>query len=964
MTQLNRITFLFQHQEALPSPSYFPIGKLLRPQPSPDCLVRPHLLQRLTLALQKKLTLVMAPAGYGKSTLVAQWLNMLESTLAEANTSLQAADVNPIWLQLSETDHGLSRFTACLAYALDYWQPGHFDHLLASLKNAAADLAPELVAELFLQELAKCPNHILLILDDFHTITHGASITFIDHLLKLAPPTVHLLLLGRNYPPLALAALRVRQQLLEFTAADLRFQQHETLRFFQQALGAEIGVQVATMVGDQIEGWAAGLRLVAMSYDMPAHHPDQTPPLVSQGPAFLTRFQWQTREFLLSEVLATLPPVLTHFLLQTAVLDLLTPELCDAVRTSGAAPTLAPPLVSSGPWITSKYYLEELYQHHFFTTRLAGATPVYRYHALFREALLHEAHQRYGSQQIATWRRVAAHWLAEQGQFEESLQLALAAEDFDFAATLVEGQTLPLIKQGCWHTLEQWLQFLPPQVIERRPALLLSKAWNSYLLLRINEVNTLLQKAEPLLRSQHNAGRSQQELEAEVAIFRSQLFFYHGRWAETIHYATLALQQLTPTQDFEQTALTAQLALCELFLDRREQAFTIAQNFWEEGYALASKQPRFLPLGILCVQTLDLNRLAKIIDQQQVSIPPHNWPEREHDWTHGLLCYYYYQRNELASAIEHALYLYDARLIARRLPLLGALYVLTMANEAQGCHHEADHYLQTLLAYIDLIDASSQRREIHSMRAAAHAMSAYLLWQRHSPATGLPPSKPLTRYDPTTIPAARVLFDFNLTMPVLSALEAGQEACAEVESWLIGYLPRSQSTIHTTREIEALALYALLQETQGRHVKALTTLTQALTLAQPSGALRIFVDLGPNLADLLQKLLATHTLPAPLRIYAERILQLYTQQQISQTTRHQRMPQVNRLTKQERRVIELLNERLTNQEIAKILTISTATVRHHLENIFPKLGVDNRRQAVVRAKELNILPQQPKLTTG
>jgi LuxR family maltose regulon positive regulatory protein len=512
--------------------------KLYVPRPPLQLVRRPRLVERLQQAVERPLTLMAAPAGFGKTTLLSTWLE---------HASLPAA-----WISLERDDDDLTRFWSYVFTALARVQQGLGTSALSLLEASPLSPLPpiETVLSVWINELATLPHEMALVLDDYHLITatpiHRAVTYLVDHL----PPQLHLVMATRADPPLPLARLRTRGHMTEIRAADLRFTSEEVMAFLTQALGPHLSSEDIAALEARTEGWIAGLQLAALSM---------------QGrtdiPGFLQAFSGSHRyiiDYLVEEVLAQQPEPVQTFLLQTAILERLQGSLCEAVMGARREP---------GGEASGQAMLEQLEQANLFLTPLDDERRWYRYHQLFAEALRHRL-QRRQPELVPDLHRRASTWYEQHGLTREAVHHALTAADFAQAARLIEHTAELMAKRGELATLRSWLEALPAELVRSRVELCLWQGWLLTLSGQFDGAERLLQDLEPRLRTSITSsaltatsgsvepprqGVSQRgliEYAGRAAAIRAFLAFKRGDYPRTIDLALQALEQLPEDQAF------------------------------------------------------------------------------------------------------------------------------------------------------------------------------------------------------------------------------------------------------------------------------------------------------------------------------------------------------------------------------------------------------------------------------
>src|SRR6266576_567959 len=433
-------------QQTRPPDMYELLGtKLALPRPRPSLVLREPLLARLDEALEYKLTLLSAPAGFGKTTLVSEWI----ATRGERQDPLPVA-----WLSLDAGDNDPVRFWRYVIAACQAFQTGIGKSALALLHTPRRP-SLETVLTTFINELAQLAHRCVFVLEDYHVITspqiHETMAYLVDHL----PATVHLLILTRSDPPLPLARLRAHGDLYELHAADLRFSLAETEIFLRQALPFTLSAEAFTRLEARPDGWVTGLRLLALALQ----GREDTRDLEHMLGTF-TGSHRHILEYLVADVLSSQPEPLQEFLLQTAFLNRLTGSLCEAVTGRN----------------DSELMLEQLERANLFLLPLDDAGQWYRYHALFAEAMQHEARRRLGEDYVRSLYDKASLWYEQHGLLAEAVEVALSARDFVRAAALIERIIEPHNINNELHTWLRWIEQLPEEVLQAHPALCLTYA--------------------------------------------------------------------------------------------------------------------------------------------------------------------------------------------------------------------------------------------------------------------------------------------------------------------------------------------------------------------------------------------------------------------------------------------------------------------------------------------------------
>jgi LuxR family maltose regulon positive regulatory protein len=413
--------------------------KLYIPPPRSKIVLRPHLIERLNAGLQHKLTLISAPVGCGKTTLVSDWLSTLKN---------QAA-----WLSLDPEDDEPRRFWAYVVAALQTIQPELGLTMLAMLQAPQLPPIENILSDL-INQIASLSDKIILVLDDYHLLASSSLHQGINFLLDHLPVQMHLVIITREDPPLPLPQLRAKGQMVELRIKDLRFTLEESDQFLNHKMGLNLQPEEITVLGQRTEGWVAGLQMAALSM----HELDD-------AAVFIEAFAGDNRyvaDYLISEVLDRQPEYIRDFLLKTSIVDRFTPSLCDALIADDS--------------LQSGRIIEQIEALGLFVFHLDHVRQWYRYHQLFADLLRYRLRQDDPSGFKELY-RTASRWCQQQAFVEEAVKYALAGEDYDYAADLIEKSGLTIFGRSQLPTLQNWISFLPERVIQQHPYLSVLLVW-------------------------------------------------------------------------------------------------------------------------------------------------------------------------------------------------------------------------------------------------------------------------------------------------------------------------------------------------------------------------------------------------------------------------------------------------------------------------------------------------------
>jgi LuxR family maltose regulon positive regulatory protein len=910
--------------------------KLFVPRPRPDLVPRPRLLARLDAGLDTgRCSLLSAPAGAGKTSLLAAWVAHLDRPVA--------------WLTLDERDQDTDQVLRYLVAAFQTIAPACGRGALAWL-DAPQPPPPEVVVTGLVNDLAALPAPGLLVLDDYHLVrapaVHAAVAFLLDHL----PPALHLVIASREDPPLPLPRLRASHQLAEVRAADLGFSVEEAAAFLGVGMGLRLNREQVAALVERTEGWAAGLQLAGLALR------DRSDPV-----AFVDAFAGGHRlvaDYLTAEVLDRQPAPTRRFLLATGVLDRLCAPLCDALLASDAdAADIARPAAGD-----SQGVLEELERANLFLVPLDDERVWFRYHHLFADALRARLAREAGPGAAAVIHQRASGWFGGEGLLPEAIHHALAGGATEAAARWIEALTPTLFSRSAiHHSLEQWLATLPESVVRARPLLCLQRAWLLMYRLQLEAAVTWVGAARQALPAAADGPLSPETRRWRGAVLATQAYLATTgpapAPAQALAWVEEALVDL-PTNDVVFRSIArlslAQAALVQGQVDRAEQAFAAAAT---TGRAAGIVHATL----VATVQQVSLQRVRGARRQALASARAALAWAGEHTEPGtpavGMLSVLLADLLRDGNALAAALPLATEGLRAVRqygdAPPIALVASLSLARlrlaqgEAAGAAAllaEARPLVQDgpFAALAPLLDAvEAEVRIAQGDRAAAvnWAMTAAAL--DHAPGARFGGVVFAAGVEASGVMAARILVIQGRATgdaALLRRAERGLEVAWQLaEGQGLGWL-----------RLRVLILRALLAEAQGDREAALGSLAAAVAQAEPEGVIRPFLDEGAPLAALLADLRvgardgrepAGGGSPA----YLDTLLAAFPGQEPGP------------LTERELEVLRLLAAGRSTAEMAADLVVEQSTVKTHLIHLYSKLGVHSRTQAVARARALRLL---------
>jgi LuxR family maltose regulon positive regulatory protein len=908
--------------------------KLHLPFIRPGLVCRPRLQARIAEGLRGPLTLITAPAGFGKTTLVASCV---------AGCGMPVA-----WLSLDKNDNQAGRFLNYLVAALQQ-ADNTIGSEAAQLLAAAHQAPPEAVLTSLINDLDAAGGEIALVLDDYQLINSQAVHEQVAFLLEHCPKTFHLVIATRSDPPLPLTRLRARGQMVELRTADLRFTEPEAAQFLNDFMGLSLDTGSVAVLEERTEGWIAGLQMAALS--MRGREDVR---------GFIEGFSGTNRyimDYLLEEVLASQSPEIQRFLLYTSILERLTAPLCDAVlandegakREGDDRSTRSESLFAG----QSASILEYLERANLFLVPLDDERIWYRYHRLFADLLRIQLHRSLGAQGVAQLHVRAAEWHAQNGSILEAIHHASMASDDERVERFIEQNYMELVSRGEQSWIRSWTGKLSKELVYSRPWLCIYEAYSHSWFGELDEADRLLEEAEKRIRSETSApdARAMQGL---LAYVKSRVTAMRGDIHRAIEFC-LEAREYTPASNLALQLDTRITLGYEYFLNGD---YANASPILNEtirlgittGAVINTVAASCLMARLVAVQGL----LNKSYDTYQIAAQSIPEASGQHLGARALveigiadlLC----EWNDLDAALVHI------RQGLALLPLWGkaddwALAYITLAriHLAQANRSDAIEAVEKATQLIQTRGVFSEARhavEIAQVKLwlAQGDLQAAHRWAASQGERLSSDDRFGFENELTHITQARVYIAQNKPNKAIDLLSHLEEA--------------ARSAGRMGRVIEILLLQALALREIGDSKRALLALTKCLTLAEPEGYVRVFLDEGQPMQMLLAQWLA-HASAGPLRDYAIRLLSHFdAEPHIITAAQEKASPAgdlVEPLSQREVEVLHLIALGRTNKEIARQLVVAPGTVKAHTASIYRKLDVANRTEAVARARQLGIL---------
>ncbi len=900
------------------------LTKLFIPATRPELVSRSHLIEKLNLGLHRKLTLISAPAGFGKTTLVTDWLqsHWLQSPGDDSSSTFFVA-----WLSLDDGDNDPVRFLTYLVSSLNRIQGLDTEIGVGALQmlQAPQPPPPETILINVINELTQTTLKIVLILDDYHLIDNQSVHESLNFLIENLPPKLHMVITTREDPPIQISRLRSRSQLTELRAVDLRFKSSEAAEFLNQVMGLNLSETDISALEARIEGWITGLHMAAISM---------------QGSqdveGFIKSFTGSNRyvlDYLIEEVLEQQTEEIQTFLLQTAILDRLKGSLCDVVTGQE----------------NGQETLELLDRANLFIIPLDDERSWYRYHHLFSDLLFQRLRQTQADI-MPSLHIKAGEWFNQQGMKREAIKYLLTGKDYQGAANRIKSISLDIMQQGEHTTVVGWINTLPEELVKAEPYLCVLHAWALQLTGQLEPSEARLVDCEIALDCLNESDKERENVLGLINFRRAYSSFMVGDLDQTINFAKQALDQLPETAALIRLHTVLYLGVAYRYQGRLQEAletYTSVLPITERMGGKSVAVLHYIHLSDLYWQLGQLQRAKEFCEQalslteQSIGRPDmpfcgfvyvrigrilRQWNQLEEAYEvtmQGLaLCRDWNVADVLALSYIESAYIYQA---------------LKNDEQARASIKEA----------IQIFDSFS---EWGSKLAAAHQAKINLAHGNIKAAEKWAQTNELTSDGD---------FEFHREIEYLSLIRVlSAQQCFDEAYVLTRHIYEiALETRKGYMELETLILLASICYATDETDEALAHLQKALIIAQPEGYIRIFVDEGPPMARLLYEALSAGIVPG----YVQKLLAAFPEVEPEKDFLNQPVGSdsdwIETLSERELEVLQLIAKGLSRQKIASQLFLSLNTVKTHARNIFSKLGVNNRMQAVGKARGLGLLEE-------
>jgi ATP/maltotriose-dependent transcriptional regulator MalT len=903
--------------------------KLFIPTPPKELVSRQRLIEKLNQGIHKKLTLISAPAGFGKTTLASEWARNLQ--LDRKN------EICVCWLSLAENDNDPTRFLKYIIAALEQGcgtDKGSFQGALNILQSPQQPPIENVLLPI-INDIATSSEKIVLFLDDYHLIDSQIIHDALKFLIGNMPPQMHLVISTREDPQFHISRLRAGGQLTDLRATDLRFELSEAINFLNQITGLNLTKDDVALLETRTEGWIAGLVLAAISLqgnDDPA--------------GFIASFTGSNRlvlDYLAEEVLEHQSAEIQEFLLITSCLDRLCRSLCDSLTGK----------------TNSQKILESLENANMFIIPLDDERHWYRYHHLFKDLLRSHLQQSH-PEKIPAIQGKASHWFNRNGFIDEAIEFALAAGDFDKAVELIESIADVVWIKGELKKLADWLSAIPEEKLYTKPNLCIFHASSLFIVGQQDEARISLQIAEkkigfqeiaiPDRHDQIMASGENRSMIGRIAATRAMMGFYLGDIPnQLIQNANLALKYL-PEEDLPwRSSVAHALADAQIFIGYLPEAYRTRVEAIEISKATGNNFHLMIGNLKLAVVLRYQGQIHQVLDLCEEQMQFCTSSGMSNPAAIGLLFAIWGEAlaeiNDLSGALSKAIEGLELAEIGGDIASIGWSYIcLVRVLCSRGDLAGAEEIIQ-------MMRATSEEHTIPPWIESMLIARQVRIWLAQGDLDRV------TRWVDQIQqgPNAKVTCQNELEYLALARHNIAQAQYDEALRILKSLLAIAQSLSRTSREIETLIQLALAYEGLEETDKSLSALEQALSLAEPRGYLRTFVDEGQPMENLLQKALSKEIAPE----YIHQLLAAINVDKARLSAKHAEKTNqsglIEPLSEREIEVLQLIAEGLTNQEIAAHLFLAPSTVKVHTRNIYRKMGVNHRTQAVKKARGLDLL---------
>lgn len=877
--------------------------KLFRPRIPNDFVDRTQLFTKLDRSRDCRLILVSASAGYGKSVTISRWLELSGTTRA--------------WLSMGENDSDLMSFFHYFLTAIHHLFPDSCGQS-RTLLNAPFSCSWDELARELVNDLSEIPDPFHLVLDDYGFIHDPDIHSVLNTILEYDLPGFHLILISRSDPPFNLAKMRGKGALAEVRQRDLQFSLSETQQFLGTVIAKHLKEDDCLEFHEKLEGWPAGTRMVALGL---GGHSD-----IKEFTREMRGDIREIRDYLVAEVLLQQPASIREYLISTSILNRMCPSLCEALCDQRT--------------IDGRSFLKHLETSNLFFIPLDEFEQWFRYHHLFQSLLLYTLEKRFSPEEVSALHKRAYGWLSDHGFVEDAMHHALKSGDTSLALSLVANNRCQFMEKEEWHQLRRLIGLLPVEISTGEPEILMIGAWS---LIGFPEMNPVLDSIEKIMLASPGDYPETGKLWGEFWVLRSLQSYLDTDGQKALEQATLALDLLPEENGSERGFGVIMQAVAMQMKGETLKAQKLVLDALKSNHSAETTYHTRLLSALCFVYWMD----GTLKDLQQTTTVYLELGQKIHlseTVAHGhfFLGASSYEMNDIETAHFHLSKVVEednTLKLVNRHNYIHSGFALACVYLEMGTVQEARSVVEEIIT----LALSINNPYILTVTKAFEAdialrlgfLSEALSWSQTYDATIMRPG--LRFYTP------------RLTLAKVYLAEGTPESLGKADSFLKTLAEYFRKIHNFQFLIKVLALQALLSAKFGNHEMAIKYLTEAFVLAEPRGFVRTFVDLGEEMADLLTNFPTDTTFGT----YATMLLASFPADTSLPLQGNE--VSLSPLTNREHEIISMLHKRLSNQEIADKLFISYGTVKRHTANIYKKLLVKNRREAVSKALSQKII---------
>lgn len=890
--------------------------KLHPPKISNDQIIRTAIVQKLEENLEKPLSLIAAPAGYGKSQTVGQWIH-------ETNTK-------SCWISLDEEHNNLRVFLTYFVKAMDKMMPGSLPE--TALIVRAQDLPPlQAIAFTLINELDVIEENFIIVLDDYHRINDKNIHALLDQLLLYPPQKMHLSIITRRDPPLKLNSLLAKSRMVEIRMRELAFSEHETAELFEKLFKIRLTDNTIKLLNEKTEGWVVALRIASLLIR------DQ-----KDSEKLLVDFSgdvYSLSTYLLEEVLSKQSPAHQEILVKSSILDSLSAQLIDTLLDSN----------QSGP-LNGSDFIDWLVKMNLFIIPLDFEGTWYRFHHLIQEFLYSLLKRKYDNHYISTLRNKASQWLEEHGDIGEAIQQLVLAENYEGACQIIVRNRIEQLNLDRWYVVEQWLSQIPDQY-SNHPALLLSKSWAAYEQFQLEKIPALLDRIQALLADSKNDS----VLWGEWHLMWGLLLHWSGNGEAALEHFGKSRALLPEEENLATGMLHLHIALARGATGQFDLAISDINKQLRVTVKEGTYKTRLVAGLFYNYQFAGYTSKAREAGRKSQRIAKKSgiqYTEAMAICQEATACFSAFQIPETLKLCEKAA---KHRFIIHRQTAIDTMITRVISHELNGQPKEADKSLMLLEVFIKALGEIGLQDYVHSCKVRLGVLRGFidpsLAWI-HS-YTAEPSFAGLFVWcEVPLFTQARAL----ITMGTVQSLKRAQAILNKVSA--------AANTYHLTcQKIEILVLQTLLFSHMGALDKSREALQKALTLADSRRYIRPFIEVGPKMRALLTDLKgesdSTEFIDLLISLLDTSFLVPDTTGPVDRDAKQVLHPKkyliedYEPITAREKEVVSFLAGGYRNREIADKLFVSEGTVKKHLYNIGKKWDVHSRLSIIQKAQELN-----------